>query len=54
MLLWVMSVGFKNTRTVSKQWNLSRIFSRLCESDYNMLRVSLVVAKHCVVVATAG
>ena len=50
MLLWVMGVGFQNTRTVSENLNASRIMSRLHEWDSNMLSFLIVIAEHSVMV----
>ena len=53
MLLWVMGVGFNNTCTVSRKWNVSRVIPRLYEWVYKILRLPpLVVENSAVVMST--
>ena len=54
MLLWVMGVGFENTCTVSRKWNVSRVTARLYGWLYKNLRLSPLGVEHGVVVMTVG
>ena len=54
MLLWVMNVGFENTCTISRKWNVSRVIRSIYRWIYKILRLSPLAVEHRVVVMTAG
>ena len=49
-----MGVGFDNTCTVSRKWNVARVIPRLFGWIYKSLRLAPFVVDHIVVVVTAG
>ena len=48
-LFSVIGVGFENTRTISGNWNASRVILRLYGSVYKTLRLSTAVERGVVV-----
>ena len=48
-----MGVGFDNTCTVSRAWNISTVIPRLYRWVYKILRLSPLVVQHSVVVMSA-
>ena len=48
MLLWVVSVGFDNTCTLSGKWNVSKVIPRFSGWVYKTLRLFPLVVKHSV------
>ena len=52
--LWVMSVAFENTYTVSGKWNVSRAVARPYGWVYKTIRLSPLAFEHNVVVKIVG